>query len=158
LLAPEPTVPYSKTLIGDEEIKAEIAPATAQSRAQLLARIRALVPFDPAIHRLVLINPNASELLPHRRWMPDRFGQLIQRILAAYDDVFVLITGAPEEREQAERLAVANGPRCVSFAGHSKFVDLPALYALATAMVTNDSGPAHFAAAAGLSTIVLFGP
>jgi ADP-heptose:LPS heptosyltransferase len=35
---------------------------------------------------------------------------------------------------------------------------LPALYAQATLMVSNDSGPAHFSAAAGLATIVLFGP
>jgi len=158
LLAPAPTVPYSKTLIGDDQIKAEIAPASAQARDRMLARIRQLAPFDPATHRLVLINPNASELLPHRRWMPDRFAQLIGRILAAYDDVVVLITGAPEERQEAERLAAASGPRTVSFAGHSTLADLPALYAHAALMVTNDSGPAHFSAAAGLPTIVLFGP
>jgi ADP-heptose:LPS heptosyltransferase len=157
LLAQAPTVPYSKTLIGDDQIRVEILPASAPARAQILARIRALTPFDPDKHRLVLINPNSSELLPHRRWMPDRFAQLIGRILAAYDDVVVLITGAPEEREEAERLAAAN-PRSVSFAGHSSLADLPALYAHAALMVTNDSGPAHFAAAAGLPTIVLFGP
>ncbi|MGA8076036.1 MAG: glycosyltransferase family 9 protein [Xanthobacteraceae bacterium] len=158
LLAPAPTVPYSKTLIGDDQIKAAIAPASAQARAQVIARIRALAPFDPARHRLALINPNASELLPHRRWMPDRFEELIRRMLAAYDDVFVLITGAPAERAEAERLAAASGPRCVSFAGHSALAELPALYAQSVLMVTNDSGPAHFAAASGLPTIVLFGP
>ena len=73
----------------------------------MLERIRALVPFDPARQRLVLINPNASELLPHRRWMPERFAELIGRILAAYADVVVLITGAPEERASAEELAAA---------------------------------------------------
>jgi ADP-heptose:LPS heptosyltransferase len=158
LLAATPSVPYSKTLIGDDQIKAEIAAASAQARDQMLARIRLLAPFDPATHRLVLINPNASELLPHRRWMPDRFAQLIGRILSAYDDVVVLITGAPEERAEAERLAAAGGPRSISFAGHSTLADLPALYAHAAVMVTNDSGPAHFSAAAGLPTIVLFGP
>ena len=90
--------------------------------------------------------------------LPIRFDQLIRRILAAYDDVCVLITGAPEERDQAEQLAAANGPRCASFAGHSALAELPALFAHAAVMVTNDSGPAHFAAAAGLPTIVLFGP
>ena len=158
LLAAAPTVPYSKTLIGDDQIRAEIAPASAEALARMLARIRGVAPFDPALHRLVLINPNASELLPHRRWMHDRFAQLIRRILAAYDDVVVLITGAPEERAEAERLAAANAPRSVSFAGHSALADLPALYAHAALMVSNDSGPAHFSAAAGLPTIVLFGP
>ena len=158
LLAPVPTVPYAKTLIGDDQIRVEIAPATAQARAHMLARIRECAPFDPTRHRLVLINPNASELLPQRRWMPERFAQLIGRILAAHDDVIVLITGAAEECEAAERLAAASGPRSVSFAGHSALTELPALYAHAALMVTNDSGPAHFSAAAGLPTIVLFGP
>jgi ADP-heptose:LPS heptosyltransferase len=90
--------------------------------------------------------------------MPDRFAELIQRILAAYSDVVVLITGAPDEREAAERLAAQNAPRAASFAGHSSLIELPALYSHATLMVTNDSGPAHFSAAVGLPTIVLFGP
>jgi ADP-heptose:LPS heptosyltransferase len=158
LLAPAPTVPYSKTIIGDDQIEAAIAPASAQARAKVLDRIRTLAPFDPARHRLVLINPNASELLPHRRWMPERFAELMRRIVASYDDVLVLITGAPAERAEAERLAAAGGPRCVSFAGHSALAELPALYAESVLMVTNDSGPAHFAAASGLPTIVLFGP
>jgi ADP-heptose:LPS heptosyltransferase len=158
LLATAPTVPYTKTLIGDDQIRVEIAPATEQARAQMLSRIRERAAFDPARHRLVLVNPNASELLPHRRWMPDRFAALIGRILMAHDDVIVLITGAPEEREAAEQLAAAHGPRAVSFAGHSALSELPALYANAELMVTNDSGPAHFSAALGLPTIVLFGP
>jgi ADP-heptose:LPS heptosyltransferase len=78
--------------------------------------------------------------------------------LAGYADVVVMITGAPEERARAEELASGAGPRSVSFAGQSSLADLPALYAHATVMVSNDSGPAHFSAASGLPTIVLFGP
>jgi len=158
LLAAAPTVPYSKTLIGDDEIKVAIVPSGETARRAVLARIRALTPFDPAKQRLVLVNPNASELLPHRRWMPQRYAELIGRILAAHADVLVLITGAPEERERAEQLAAANAPRSVSFAGQSSLAELPALYAQAALMVSNDSGPAHFSAASGLPTIVLFGP
>jgi ADP-heptose:LPS heptosyltransferase len=158
LLAAAPQVPYSKTLIGDDQIKVEIAPPPASARQAVLECIRALVPFDPATQRLVLINPNASELLPQRRWMAERFDELIGRILAAHADVVVLITGAPEERERAEQLAAAHAPRSVSFAGRSSLSELPALYAQAALMVSNDSGPAHFSAATGLPTIVLFGP
>jgi ADP-heptose:LPS heptosyltransferase len=158
LAAPAPTVPYSKTVIGDDQLTVALPPPSLEARERMLARIRALAPFDPERQRIVLINPNASELLPHRRWMPERYAELIGRILAAHDDVVVLITGAPEERAGAEQLAASNGPRCLPFAGHSSLADLPALYGLATLMVSNDSGPAHFSAAAGLPTIVLFGP
>ncbi len=158
LAAAAPTVPYAKTIIGDDQLQVALPAVGSEARRHILERIRAVVPFDPARQRLVLINPNASELLPHRRWMPERYGKLIGRILAEHDDVVVLMTGAPEERASAEELARINGPRSVSFAGRSSLADLPALYALATLMVSNDSGPAHFSAAAGLPTIVLFGP
>ena len=36
LLAPTPTVPYSKTVIGDDQIKVAIAPPSAQARARML--------------------------------------------------------------------------------------------------------------------------
>ena len=108
---------------------------------------------------MILINPNAGEMLPQRRWMPSRFVELMRRILAAHDDVLVLITGATHERAQAEKLAAqCLSDRCVSIAGFLALADLPGLFSFATVMVTNDSGPAHFAAASGLPTIVLFGP
>ena len=158
LLAPVPAVPYSKTKIDDAELVASIAPAKADVRATMLARIRAEAAFEPAQQRLVLVNPNASELLPHRRWMPDRYAELIRRLLAGHADILVAITGAPNERAEAEALAARSGPRCISLAGKTALAELPALYSHAAVMVTNDSGPSHFAAATGLPTIVLFGP
>jgi ADP-heptose:LPS heptosyltransferase len=158
LLAPKSEIPYSKTPVIEADLKVSLpAPSTA-SRETMLARIRTLAGTDPAAHRIVLINPNASELLPHRRWMPARYAELIKRILSQYQDSLVLITGAPGERAEAEALAEQCGPRCVSIAGHTALSELPALYSHAKLMVTNDSGPSHFAAASGLKTIVLFGP
>jgi len=150
-------VPFTKVRI-DDPLDVAITPASEDARAALLARIRREAPFDPARERLVLINPNASEMLPHRRWMGDRYAALIRRVVAAHDDVLVAVTGAPSEREEAEALVQAAGPRCISLAGKTKLAELPALYAHARLMVSNDSGPAHFAAASGLRTIVLFGP
>ena len=160
LLSETPTVPYSKTVIGDEELTVSFPPPGEKERDALLARLKALVPnLDLTRFRIVLINPNASEMLPLRRWMPERFVEVIRRILAANNDVLVVITGAPSERREAEKMvAQCASDRCISFAGQSALGDLPVLYSLAALMVTNDSGPAHFAAASGLPTIVLFGP
>ena len=160
LLTKTPTIPYTKTIIGDEQMTIALPTPSAAARAELLTRIQKLAPdFDTRRMRLVLVNPHAGEMLPQRRWMPERFAELIRRVLAANDDILVLVTGAPAERADAERLvAQCGGDRCVSFAGHSAITDLPALYALAVVMVAGDSGPAHFAAASGLPTIVLFGP
>jgi ADP-heptose:LPS heptosyltransferase len=160
LLSNVPERPYSKTLIGDEQLTLSVRPVSAAERDKVSAQITALAgQRDISRLRLVLINADASAMLPQRRWMPERYVELIRRILAAQGDVLVLITGAPLERPEAENLAAqCADDRCISFAGHTALTDLPALYALAAVMISNDSGPAHFASACGLPTVVLFGP
>jgi len=80
-------------------------------------------------------------------------------LLTKSEDLLVLITGAPAEREQAESLkAQVNHERCVNFAGKQKLEELPALYQMAELMLTNDSGPGHFSSVTDLRTFVLFGP
>jgi len=160
LLSDKPEVPYSKTLVSDDEIKLRQAVVSAEQKAAILAKVREdFAEFDAANHQIVLINPNASELLPQRRWMKDRYAELMRRILSHSKTAVVLITGAPAEREEAEALrkSVAN-PRCVNFAGRVKFTELPPLYCVSRLMVTNDSGPGHFSSVTPLKTFVLFGP
>jgi ADP-heptose:LPS heptosyltransferase len=159
LLSKVPTVPYAKTFIGDDQLTLAARPPSAAARERVKAKIANLAGRDPSPLRLILINANASNMLPQRRWMPERYAELIRRLLAASDDALVLITGAPDERTDAEAIAAeCTSNRCIAFAGHTALTDLPALYAQAAVMVSNDSGPAHFAAACGLPTVVLFGP
>ncbi len=153
-------VPFSKTLISDDEIRLDRAAVDDEQRRPVLERIRESYPgFDPALHRIVLVNPNASDLLPQRRWMPARFIAVMRQLLADYADVLVLITGAAAERMESERLRSQVGhERCINFAGRVEFHELPALYDISALMLTNDSGPGHFSAVTGLRTFVLFGP
>jgi len=46
----------------------------------------------------------------------------------------------------------------VNFAGESRLDQLPALYGLAALMITNDSGPGHFASVTAMPVLSLFGP
>jgi ADP-heptose:LPS heptosyltransferase len=160
LAAPKDEVPFSKTVIADEEIRItpiRIPPATREAMA---TRIAGLVPdFDPARQRLVLFNPNASDMLPQRRWPAAHFVALARDMLARWPDILILITGAPSERPEAEALcrSVAD-PRLVNFAGESRLDQLPALYTLAALMITNDSGPGHFASVTAMPVLSLFGP
>ncbi|HXP97040.1 MAG TPA: glycosyltransferase family 9 protein [Telmatospirillum sp.] len=160
LTEPDGQVPFSKTVIDDAELIIPQVPVSAAAKADMQRRIEAAFPpFDSARHRIVLINPNASELLPQRRWPHAHFAALAGMILAAWPDALILITGAPEETAEADRLcARLPDPRLVNFAGRQKLTELPALYALASLMVTNDSGPGHFAAVSDMPVISLFGP
>src|SRR5512132_3350591 len=44
---------------------------------------------------LILLNPNASDLLPLRRWPPLRYVELARRLLERYPELFIVFTGAP---------------------------------------------------------------
>ena len=159
-LASKAERPYSKTIIVNSEIKLARAPVVESVIASMRDRIREEFPnYDEARHRIVLINPNASDLLPQRRWMPEHFVSVMRDLLANSEDLLVLITGAPAEREQAENLKKQVAfDRCVNFAGKQKLEELPALYQMAELMLTNDSGPGHFSSVTDLRTFVLFGP
>lgn len=152
--------PFSKTRIEDEEIRLARAKVSEADKARVREKVRALYPaYEPERHRLLLINPNASDLLPQRRWRPDYFVQLMRQVLEEYPDVLILITGAPAERSEGEALKGQVGAdRCLNFAGRFGLTELPALYAVSAALLTNDSGPGHFAAVTDLPAFVIFGP
>ncbi|HEY1719700.1 MAG TPA: glycosyltransferase family 9 protein [Magnetospirillaceae bacterium] len=160
LMSPKPEVPYSKTYIGDDEIiLPRLVPGGHEIQVIEQRIAAAYPPFQAGRQRIVLLNANASGLLPQRRWPMDNFATLGRRILERWDDTVILITGSPDEAEGAEDLRNRIGhARTANFAGRSTLADLPLLYSASTLMVSNDSGPAHFASVTDMPTIVLFGP
>jgi len=48
--------------------------------------------------------------------------------------------------------------RVISVAGYTTLRELMVLYSIANILVTNDSGPGHFASMTKVQTVVLFGP
>lgn len=160
LITDTPELPYSKEIISDLEITLPTVSFTEQELNNMSTLVEKYYPgYVRNQHQIVLINPNASELLPQRRWMGERYVKLIQRILEATPNVIILITGAPSEQKEAEeKCRLVGSDRCINFAGALKLEQLPILYTIATLMVTNDSGPGHFSSITPLPTFVLFGP
>ncbi len=108
---------------------------------------------------LVLLNPNASDLLPLRRWPTDRFVELAKRVLERFPEVFVILTGAPSEADAIDGLVrQIQSNRVYSLAGKTTLRQVLVLYHRATILVTNDSGPAHFASMTPIHVVTLFGP
>ena len=100
----------------------------------------------PVERPIVLLNPNCRDALPLRRWPTERFVELGRRILADHPAVTLVVTGAPSEREAADAVCRGIGsPRVVNLAGRTTLRDVLVLYDLADVLVTNDSGPGHFA-------------
>ncbi|MDR1145490.1 MAG: hypothetical protein LBK71_05070 [Verrucomicrobiales bacterium] len=131
-------------------------PSAAEITAaqQLLDRV-----IGSAPRRLILLNANASDLLPFRRWEPGNYVALAKQLLATFDDLSIVFTGAPDEAANIGDLArQIGGDRVFCLAGQTTLRQLLIIYGLAEVLVTNDSGPAHFAALTPVDTVVLFGP
>ena len=108
---------------------------------------------------IILLNPNASDLVPLRQWPAGRYVELARRLLAEFPEAHICFTGGPREVAPIERLTrEVNSPRCTCLAGKTTLRQLMALYALCEVLVTNDSGPAHFASLTSIHVITLFGP
>src|SRR3954447_5366715 len=108
---------------------------------------------------LILLNPNASDLLPLRRWPPLRYVQLAQRLLERYPELFIGFTGAPSEAGANNQLADEVGSdRVIRLAGKTTLRQVLVLYTRSAILITNDSGPAHFASMTPIRVVTLFGP
>ena len=158
LFMPTMQVPFTKRVIGDDEtVLAKAAVSDADKAAVRAVIAEHFSGFDA--QPIILVNSNASDLLPQRRWQPENYCTLIKKMLDYAPDALVLLTGAPAESEGIQKLAdCVDDPRCINFAGAVKFLQLPHLYSISAFMITNDSGPAHFAAVTDMHTYVLFGP
>lgn len=108
---------------------------------------------------VVLLNPNASDYIALRRWPTGRYRELAAALLARFPEVRVVFTGLPAEVTASQDLVRAiNSDRCATLAGRTTLRQLLVLYTLARVLVTNDSGPAHFAVLTPIHVVTLFGP
>jgi len=126
------------------------------SRPDEVATVKAMMPQGKPV---ILLNPNASDLLPLRQWPRQRYVELGKRLLEKYPEVQIGFTGAPNEADPIAALVRDIGTeRCTVFAGKTTLRQLMVLYTLCEVLVTNDSGPAHFASLTGINVVTLFGP
>lgn len=160
LLVKDKELPYSKTIIRDDEIILNKVTLTHEAKEAMRTKIASYCSiYNPIQHKIVLFNANASDLMPLRRWDRKNYIELARRILEAYPDVILLLTGAPAEYEGLQKIPNAlQSPRCVNFAGKTSFAELVALYEVSEFMLTNDSGPGHFSAVTSMPSFVFFGP
>ncbi len=108
---------------------------------------------------IVTLNPKLEDMVPIRSWPAERFMDLAKRILAEHPEVYVVVTGLPEEEQAINEMCKTIGSeRAVSLAGDLTLRELITLYTVADVLVSSDSGPAHFASLTEIDVVVLFGP
>ena len=133
--------------------------STPEERAAVLDKLEAQGYPTLTCPPMLILNTNASDLVPLRRWPAERFETLGRRCLAERPELWIALTGTRQEAGAVAQLAKQlGGERVVNMAGQTSLRQLLTLYTLARVMVTNDSGPGHFASLTPMRTIVLFGP
>jgi len=113
---------------------------------------------ETALEKIILLNANASDIVPLRKWPMDRFVELGRKLLED-STITIILTGSPEEKHVCEDLALQINPaRTLNLAGKTSFKELISLYSISDLLITNDSGPVHFASTTEIPILALFGP
>ena len=108
--------------------------------------------------KIILINANTSDIIPLRKWPLESFVELGKHLLEN-SKITVVLTGGPDEQDACAELAKKiDSERVINFAGKTSFKELITLYSISDLLITNDSGPVHFASTTEIPIVALFGP
>jgi len=154
------SLPLSKVSISDSCTQLQTRQISERQKQQMQQRIRDFYSeYNPTSHHIVLINSQGGDLLPMRNWGQESFLRLSKNILRQFSQVLIVMTGSSSEHSAIEKLVQKiDNSRCINFAGAIHLQQILSLYAISELMVSNDSGPNHFAALVNLPTYTLFGP
>ena len=109
----------------------------------------------PASARWIAVN--ASARWETKRWPPQHFADAADRLKQEYGCP-VLFIGGTAERSDTQAVLALMRTKAVDLTGQTPVGLLPSLLRQAAALITNDSGPMHIAAAVGTPVVALFGP
>lgn len=127
-------------------------PSLHLSRAELDRGEQTL--SDLGLERPIILHPGAGA--PWKRWPPDRFAQLGDSLRAG--GCSVALACGPADPGSVAAVQRATGARPFAVLPQLPARPLGAVLARSFAVVGNDSGVTHLAAAAGAPTVALFGP
>jgi ADP-heptose:LPS heptosyltransferase len=149
--------PTMDAAIPDGRLETASYQASEAGKTRIREKILKQFPGFGESSQLILLNPSAGEIAI-RAWPLENYLELARRLLQDPDRILVLI-GAGADRETTGRLAEKlSDQRCLNLTGQTTFEELMDLFSVSQALITNDSGPAHFASLTGINNFVFLGP
>jgi len=162
-----------------------VPPADGQTLHQIEAYLRLLTPLHiPIVERTPALVPSTTAEVkadqlwtahglqrderviglcpgaafgPAKRWWPERFAGLADRLIAQLG-LRVILFGAADEVPLVEHIRSLMAQQAISLAGQDTLSSFMALAARCAVLVTNDSGSMHIASAVGTPVVAVFGP
>ena len=104
---------------------------------------------------LVVIHPGARGLL--RQWREERFAEIADRLISAYNAHIILI-GGPDEKKIVDRVESRMARKPEGKTTSLPLIEVAALLKQARMFIGNDTATGHIAAGVGTPHIILFGP
>lgn len=98
-----------------------------------------------------------AEYGPAKRWPLERFAETANAISATRPDIEWVLFGAPGEKEMGEKLSAILAGKNVNLVGKTTLTTLIESLRQCRALLTNDTGTMHLAAALGVPTVSIFG-
>lgn len=105
------------------------------------------------------IGLHASSGSPNRRWAPERFAWVVDRLIEEFDLEGVVVTAGPGQEADSARVveSMAHRDRSIDLGGGTSLGALIALIQHYRFFLSNDSGPGHMAVALDTPSVVVFG-
>ncbi|HEY8285643.1 MAG TPA: glycosyltransferase family 9 protein, partial [Chloroflexota bacterium] len=95
--------------------------------------------------------------LPEKRWLPERFAALADRLYADYGAT-IAVLGGPLDQAACEAMRASMRGPSLDLCGPAPFADRGAFLRRCALYVGNDSGPTHLAVAVSCPVVAIFGP
>ena len=96
-----------------------------------------------------------AEYGPAKQWPAEFYAEVAQHL--ASEGVQTWIFGSAKEQALGESIRVIGGGLTANLCGKTSLTDMVDLTARCRAVITNDSGPMHIAAAAGVPVVAIYG-
>ena len=157
LKQPAKDAPTMDRSVPDGDIETAVYTASEEGKRNLRQKLKGFNPEIGEDKNIFVLNTSGGEI-PIRAWPLENYIGLTDR-LVQNPDHFLILMGAKADWEINEKVRRAvNHPRCLNFAGQTTFPELMDLFSIAQVLITNDSGPAHFASMTPIRNFVFMGP
>lgn len=136
----------------------EVPPLALTVSKQRQAHAREILESNgrDATKPLVVICPGSTNSRA-KRWHAESYARLADKLISETKTEVAFI-GAPEETFVTERITNLMREQAIVLTGATTLAESIAVTSLAALVISNDTGPAHIAAALERPTIVIFGP
>jgi heptosyltransferase-2 len=93
-----------------------------------------------------------------KRWIPERFSQLIDKLISDYS-AYILMVGSESEKNDISSILknTKNPGKIINIAGKTELEEFISAIGLCNLFIANDSGPMHIASCLGIPVVAMFG-